>query len=42
LESGAGLVILTNGAAGQEFVTDLLVELGLGVRVWVDGGSSTT
>jgi hypothetical protein len=36
LESGAGLIILTNGAAGQEFVTDLLVELGLGVRIWVD------
>jgi non-ribosomal peptide synthase protein (TIGR01720 family) len=37
LDSGAGVVILTNGEAGHEFVTDLLVELGLGVRV-----SSTT
>ncbi|HYS38038.1 MAG TPA: serine hydrolase, partial [Pseudonocardiaceae bacterium] len=37
LDSGAGVVILTNGEAGHEFVTDLLVELELGVRV-----SSTT
>jgi non-ribosomal peptide synthase protein (TIGR01720 family) len=40
LESGAGVVILANGATGHEFVTDLLVELGLGVRVWVDRGSA--
>jgi CubicO group peptidase (beta-lactamase class C family) len=40
LESGAGLVVLANGAAGHEFVTDLLVELDLGLRVWVDRGSA--
>jgi amino acid adenylation domain-containing protein/non-ribosomal peptide synthase protein (TIGR01720 family) len=36
LETGAGLVVLTNGDAGMDFVVDLLVRLDLGLRVWMD------
>ncbi|WP_067460931.1 non-ribosomal peptide synthetase [Actinomadura macra] len=38
LEPGAGLVIMANGDRGNEFIIDLLVEIGLGLRVWVDRG----
>ncbi|MGM1058996.1 amino acid adenylation domain-containing protein [Saccharothrix sp. Mg75] len=36
LETGAGLVVMTNGESGNEFLTDLLIHVDLGLRVWID------
>jgi amino acid adenylation domain-containing protein/non-ribosomal peptide synthase protein (TIGR01720 family) len=38
LENRAGLVVMVNGDNGNDVVTDLLVELDLGMRVWLDRG----
>ncbi|HEX5115462.1 MAG TPA: amino acid adenylation domain-containing protein [Pseudonocardiaceae bacterium] len=38
LETGAGVVIMANGDGSHEFVIDLLVELEVGLQVWVDRG----
>jgi CubicO group peptidase (beta-lactamase class C family) len=40
LETGTGLVVMANGEGGSQFVVDLLVDLGLGMRVWLDRGST--
>ncbi len=39
LSDGAGLVVLANGEAGNEFVVDLLVQSGVGLRIWLDRGA---
>jgi CubicO group peptidase (beta-lactamase class C family) len=36
LESGAGLVIMTNGEAGNDLIMDLLVNFDVNLRVWID------
>jgi amino acid adenylation domain-containing protein/non-ribosomal peptide synthase protein (TIGR01720 family) len=36
LQTGAGVVVLTNGESGLDFLVDLLVELDIGLRVWLD------
>ncbi|MEV4319529.1 amino acid adenylation domain-containing protein [Actinocrispum sp. NPDC049592] len=40
LETGTGLVVLTNGDSGMDFVVDLLVQLDVGLRVWMDRETS--
>jgi amino acid adenylation domain-containing protein/non-ribosomal peptide synthase protein (TIGR01720 family) len=37
-EPGTGVVIMANADAGSDLIIDLLVEVGLGLHVWVDRG----